>query len=263
LPDGEFFSSLSAKASGRYVRGRDVTTSYLKVADDVETQETLKIHLNNPPPPDIDDSADTLELQRVPAQSDNRMVMWGGIGAAILLIVVIGVFATRQPIPIEPTPTPSPTAEVVEATPVTPEPVEVSEASLLDTVDVLNSWREVNDFDPLVVNEVLDTVANGHVTFLRNEPLSDLGNPNFDAQGRDAQAMAQNADYTGDVVMVAVVADDPVTLGDALDQIALQRGPDSHADYSEVGLGVLEAVNTGKHYFVLILGENTTDNQGD
>lgn len=157
---------------------------------------------------------------------------------------------------------PTPTAPATHTSP----PIDIDPTATITmqaqpqaaSIDTLNAWRQVNGYAPLVVNQILQDVAEVHLLYLRSLSLTELEQTNRyrDADGHDAQWMVNNAGYTGQVQMfVEVTEADRVPLDDLLFGLETQSSlPDLHTHYREIGLVAEEALNTGLYYFVLILG---------
>lgn len=171
--------------------------------------------------------------------------------AVVLLLLIIVPNLTQQPLD-EPLASPTAPAAITPSAP----PDQTQPAAELVTLTTLNAWRQSNGYTPLVENALLQEAAGLHLGYLRSLSLSELDQTNQyrDADGHDAQWMAESVGYTGDVQMfVEINEGDSVLLDDLLFAFDTQfNRPQS--DFREVGLVAEQALNTGRYYFVLILG---------
>jgi hypothetical protein len=124
------------------------------------------------------------------------------------------------------------------------------------TIEVLNTWRQTQGYEPLRENPILDDVASNQMTYLSALPLSDLDVTNLylNENGRDAQWMVENAGYSGNAQMFVVAAPDDFDLSDLLAKLEREGGISVHTSYREIGLAATRAEVTSYYYFVLILG---------
>lgn len=184
-----------------------------------------------------------------------RRVSWLIGGAAIFVLGVLILPTLTQPNPAE--------EPIASATPAIPTPDQNAAAtpfveSLPASLDTLNAWRQSASYSPLITNSTLQEVADIHLGYLRSLSLSELDQANTyrDADGHDAQWMAENAGYAGQVQMFVEVGESSaVSLDDLLFKFETQGiTSDFYTRYREVGLVAEQAMNTGRYYFVLILG---------
>lgn len=167
------------------------------------------------------------------------------LAAAALLVAAALLLALTQqgePPALNPTPTSAPT-------PVLPtlSPGLLSQPATLANI---NQWRASSNLSPLNQHAALQGIAEQHLSYLRSLPLSELESTNIfrNADGQDVIFMANEAGYTGDVLMVVETTDENYTLQNLLDEL------DDQARYVDAGWEQVRSIATNKLYYVLILG---------
>jgi TIR domain len=191
-------------------------------------------------------------LTGIAAETKRSMRMTvGGAGGIVILILAFVLTNNRSDPILTLTPnTPSITPSVVT----TPETTLAFEAATLEN---LNAWREQNGYAPLSASSILVDVADGQMRYLSTLPLPDLEGTNLyvNADGRDAQWMANNAGYNGNAQMFVAALPDGFTFSDLLTKLEREGGSDVHSRYNEAGLASMRSEVTSVLYFVLILGQ--------
>lgn len=249
MPSQTFFDDLQAYVPRRPgAGGTDVTqTGHLTpiAMEDADFQAQIAN-----PPHDIDE-------MRTDPPAQKRFVVGAALAGVIILSAVVFFVMRPNANGIESTPTldVSVTFTAVNTTPV---PI----ADLLNeqaTLDLLNTWRAQQGYPALRENPVLTGVAESHMAFLANLTLDELDSQllNFDADGRDASFMANDAGYGGEVQMFVVASDlANGTLGELLDQFEAQGGDVTHTRYQEIGIALLRKPGTNYLYRVALLGRS-------
>jgi hypothetical protein len=193
-----------------------------------------------------------------PRYSPLRRYTWL-VGAVLIIALSILILPSiMQPDPLqEPIASATPSTSIT-ASPqaqITPLPTTSAQPA---TVETLNAWRQSRGYASLHQNPTLQEIANVHLGYLRSLSLTELEQTNLyrNADGYDAQWMAENGGYAGQVQMfVEVNEDNGVLLDDLLFEFETQNStPDFHTRYRDIGLVAEQALNTGRYYFVLILG---------
>jgi hypothetical protein len=210
--------------------------------------------LANAPAPEPDDEED----ERLSPRPRLPLI----VAAVVVLIALVGAtaFIMSQSTPSTTTLTPGITVSPTGSTLPTEAAVSTEPVVTLDSQPVslesLNAWRTANGFSPLTPNPTLDAIANVHLSYLSSLPISDLPVMNLylDANGEDATAMAAEADYAGEVQMFVEVRDESLSMGDLLSKFQMESSADMQSQMHEFGLAQDDSSDTGKHYFVLVLG---------
>ncbi len=185
-----------------------------------------------------------------PMKQRSRTVVM--LGVVIVLVVLVGMLPLLRPSELEPLATTltvagSVTAATDPAGTLSPTPERI-------TVDALNQWRQTNNLPPLTPNNALNALADSHMRDLRSRPLLDDYDEYVDEAGQDAQAMAEDAGYSGEVMLAVKITDSPSTLAELLQEMINRGGESAQTDYSEVGLSWGSSMASGKYYYVLVLG---------
>ncbi|MBZ0303593.1 MAG: TIR domain-containing protein [Anaerolineae bacterium] len=203
---------------------------------------------------EIDTPLDATLRKRAAARPGRDPRLIGG-GIVILLLAIGGLMvASRgsgsgQLVTLTPQSTLPPTA----ATPARLTVVPTFPADELDqpaTLDRLNAWRAASGLTPLAENAALQAVAEQHISYLRSLPLPELESTNVfrNADGQDVVYMADAAGYAGSVTLFVETSDTPFSLQALLERL------DGQEIYTEAGFSQVQAIATGKLYWVLILG---------
>ncbi|MEZ4671964.1 MAG: toll/interleukin-1 receptor domain-containing protein [Anaerolineae bacterium] len=274
LPPPDFFDELASHARRKSFRGSAVAaTGRLdkKIGQVMEDDPVLKEALDKPPQSDDgedDDDLDTLLRRIAPATSrrPSRMLMAGGAGVVLLLAVLFIVPRIASP-PVTPTLTATSQSVDASATPqqsdVTPSPT-ADLRQLPGTLENLNAWRGSQGYPALESNELLNELAERHMSYLISLPLSDLNalpTLNQDRDGRNAQDMAEAAGYAGTVQMVVKVTASTPLLDEVLTLIETgseATGAEVHQQFKDVGLASQPSATTDSLYYVLILGSGNS-----
>jgi hypothetical protein len=186
----------------------------------------------------------------LPKRDDRFPVKWiaGGVVALLALAVLLSLAITNLMNPPVTITVPPATIQTVNTAP-------TASTSTFDlnqpaTIESLNNWRASEGLPALTSNEALQQVAQDHVSYLRSLPLSELEQTNLfrNADGQDAQFMAQEAGYSGTVQMLVGVTEGTVMIGDLLADIV------NPAQFRDIGFRDVRSVSTGNQYLVMILG---------
>jgi hypothetical protein len=249
LPPQEFFQDLENHAPRKQGgRGVNVTATAELQAVTVPDAEFHQAIANAPAlGPEPDDDEKPSARRRLPLIA----------AALIVLIALVGATAF---IMSQVTPTPSQTltpgiTQLATESALSTEPASTPDAQPV-SVESLNTWRTANGYSMLTTNPTLDAIANVHMSYLSSLPISDLPVMNLylDANGEDADAMAAEAGYVGDVQMFVEVRDESLSLDDLLTKFQMEGSTDMQSQMREIGFAQDDSSDTGKHYFVLVLG---------
>ncbi|HEX2907664.1 MAG TPA: toll/interleukin-1 receptor domain-containing protein [Phototrophicaceae bacterium] len=248
LPPPEFFEQLAQYSPRKPQRGENITTTGKLNRVPVNGDDDLAAAIQNPPETDEDEVVKPLSAP----MPRSHLLM--GVLLALLTVAALGLLVapTLLPPAITPTLTKTQTVET-ETVVLTPAP------SLAD-IENFNIWRQEQGYAALVENTTLKAVAERHLSYLSSVPLDDLSSISLyhNREGRDAQAMAADGGYLGQVEMFVTITDADVTLDDLLSMIEMQGSADVEARSREVGLAQERSLDTNKLYYVLILGSDNS-----